>query len=262
MSEKMTRKEMRAPDAFQRAGGGFWQKVLEHRRVVIGGLVVLAGLLVVAAWLDFSSFRKEKAAGAALADALDAARRPVEGASDPSTDPALEKFASADDKRSEIGTRLAAVAKDFPGSRSAETALLFLGNTKLVQGQQDEAQKAFHDFLAQSLPTNPMRFLAWEGLGYSFEAQKAYDKALEAFSNIAVESPGDNGKILSSYHRARILELSGKKMEAAVELQKIKEGETRGPVVTQAVDRLNALIAQGIVPPKTETPAEKASEKK
>lgn len=262
MSEKLTRKEMRAPDAFQRASANYWNKLLKHKKVVFVLLGALLAVVIAVGIVDMVRSRAEKSAGAALAEALDVSRRGVEGSYDPAADPDLPKFANLTDKRNELASKLEAVTTEFAGTPAATTATLNLAGVKLQLGDLAAAQAGYQRFLDLADRTSPLRFLAYEGLGYVFEARKEWDKALDAFASIATENPSDSGQALSTYHRARILEQTGQKMEAAVEFQKVKESPAKGAVVRLAEDRLNALVAQGFAPPKAEKPTEKPEDQK
>lgn len=248
MSEKTTRKEMKAPDAFQRASLAWWSRLLAHKQALLIGLGALVVLLIAAGVIDAVRANSRNAAGASLADALDVARQGVEGHYDPSTDPEKPTFPSLKEKREAFAAKLEAVIADHPGTDAASSATLFLAETRFDLDDLSGAQKGFTAFLDESDVGNPLRFLAHEGLGYVYEAQKDWDKALDAFRQIEQEGAGEHGQALSGYHQGRILELSGKKTEAATEFQRVKDEFSKAPATRFAEDRLTALAAQGIVP--------------
>ncbi len=251
-TERLSRKEIREPDPFVRVTSAFWAKMVGHQKVV--GLGLLAAVVATVAVLLIAHFSQGRAnaASAALGRALELSRRGIAGSLEPGQDERAEKFPSAKAKSEAIAKELEAVRAQFPGSDAARTALVFLGDAQFQSGNLDAAQKSYDEYLADARAGEPLRGVALQGLGYTFEAKKDLAKALNAFEKMGQEAAGDPAKAEASYERARILELQGKKQEAAEGYQKVKDDFKETQVARTAGDRLVLLAAQGVALPGPE----------
>ncbi len=248
-SDKLSRKEVREPDPFVRVAASYWSKLMEHPKALVGvlGVVVVAFLAV--AFTSHFAGKKADAAGGALSRAMETARRPVANSQEPTLDTELPKFNSYKEKNEELAKQLEQVRKDFAGTEAAATATLFLADAELQLGKLDEASGHYNDYLSATKPGEPLRALAYEGLGYAQEAKKAYDPAASAFEKMGQEAQGDSLRARAAYQRARVLEAQGKKQEAADAFQKLKDEFKDAPAAQDASERLALLAGQGIVPP-------------
>ncbi|MFN7134187.1 MAG: tetratricopeptide repeat protein [Myxococcales bacterium] len=258
--KKLSRKEIREPDAFQKATAQLGEKMFAHQKAVLGALAGLLGLVVLFAIGSQVSAGKKTDAGGALARALETARRPVEGSFDQSTDPELPKFKTHQEKYEELARQLDEVRQKFGGSEAAKTATLYYGDAQFQLGQFDKAIESYEAFLKNPTGGNATKVLALEGLGYAYEAKKDYAKASEAFGRMKSEA-GEGFKDRAAYHQARLLELQGKKEEAAAAYQQIKVDFKDSPTTRAAIDRLSLLASQG-VPLPPEPKAEKPNDSK
>jgi tetratricopeptide (TPR) repeat protein len=251
-TEKLTRKEIRHPDPFVRATSAFWAKMVEQR--MAAGLT-LAGVFVVfviAALVTRFGEQKTRESGGALARALELAHRPVQGTPEAFQSDAKNTFASFKEKNEKLGEALQEVRTKFPGTAAAATATVAWGDAQFNLGKLDEAAKAYEEYLSATREGEPLRLLALEGLGYVYESKKDWDKALDSFDRMSREAAGEPNKARAALHRARVLEQSGKKVEAAAAFQKIKEEYKEAPSVRDAEERLALLAMQGIVAPAAE----------
>lgn len=258
-TERLSRKEIREPDPFVRVTSAFWAKVVEHQKAVgLGLLAVVAVALAVALISHFAQGRSNEAS-AALSRALELTRRGVAGSLEPGQDATAEKFPSAKAKSEEIAKQLEAVRAQFPSSDAARTALVFLGDAQFQTGKLDAAQASYEQYLASAPAGEPLRALALQGLGYTMEAKKDLDKALDTFSKMGAEAAGDPAKADAAFQRARVIELQGKKQEAAAAYQKVKDDFKEAASARAAGERLVLLAAQGVaLPPADKKPEAKA----
>ncbi len=252
MSDKLSRKEIREPDPFVRVTSAYWAKVVDNQKVVGLGLLALLVALVVIGIVIRSSQSRTHEAGAALSRALALTRRGIAGSPEPGQEGAAEKFPSQRAKSEEVSKQLEFVRSQYPGSDAARTATVFLGDAQFQLGKLDAAQKSYEEYLAAAPPGEPLRVVALEGLGYVFEAQKALDKALDSFDRMGREAAADPVKAQAAYSRARVLELQGKKPEAAAAFQQAKENFKETAAARNAGDRLAMLGAQGVTIPMPE----------
>jgi len=255
VADKLTKKELKQPDAFQRIGDDV-RDFMEKRLNLI---LTIAALLLVggagAALASYVSQRGEEKAAAELGAALKVLSRPVaEGAEAPKPAEGEDPpFKSEKEKDEAIVKAMTDFRGNHKGTRAATTAAITLAEAQYDLGQYDQAIAAYKDYLQGAPKEDPMRAAAQEGLGYSYEAQKQYDQALSAFQELGK----DKGEFLAGmgqYHHARILALQGKKDEAAKILTDLTTASPGTAAARLAQDRLAVLAAEGVKLP-TPTPA-------
>lgn len=245
-TNRLTQKELRAPDAFQRVGG-VARKWLEQRRMLalIAAILVVIGALV-AAVVSSLAGRREQHAARDLGAALKTLDRPV-GEPIPGDDE--KPFASQPEKDQALVAALTPFRSEYSGTLPAATAALPLGAAQLRLAQPDGALSHFGDFLGRAPSTQVLRVSALEGEGYAWEAKGELDRALDAFERMGREDAGGFLAGMGLYHRARILILQGKKTEAAQALQELVTAKPGTAAATLAQDRLGLLAAEGVRPP-------------
>lgn len=257
--KKLSRKEIKAPDAFQKATADLSKGLMENQKAVYIALGVIVALVVIFAIASQMGARRTSEGGGALAKALETARRPVAGSMDPSTDPTLPEFSSRNEKYETLVKQLEEVRQQFPDSDAAHSARYYIADAQFQLGNYDAAISNYEGYLASAQQGSPLKVLALEGLGYSYEEKKDYAKAADAFARMKQEA-GESYKDRAAYHQARMLELEGKKEEAAAAFQQIKVDFKDSPVTRAAIDRLALLSAQGVpLPPEPEPAGEEGS---
>lgn len=261
-TDKLTRKEMRNPDAFQRVTTEYWSKLAHYKKPLLIGVSAFFGLFLALALVSHFLEGKSAKASAELSRALEVSRRGVEGSLDPAADPDAPKFKTAKEKNEEFAKQLDQVRKQFPSTEAALTATAYYGDAQFNLGNLDEAVKSYEEYLKASKGGEPMRALVLEGVGYVYEAKKDYEKALDAFDRMSKEAAGEPNKARAALHRARVLELTGKKQEAAAAFQKVKDDFKEAPAAREATERLGMLAAQGVPVPKPAPVEAKTDEKK
>jgi tetratricopeptide (TPR) repeat protein len=258
--EKMTQKELKQPDAFQRLGHEA-QDFLIERQSLIGtvAVVLLVGGLA-AALVNYFSGRSEERASKELGKALSILERQVvpkiEGATltpQPGEEP---PFTSAKEQDEALVKALTDFRAAHGGSRAAATAALPLGKAQYRLGTHEPAIASFDAFLKEAPQDEPLRAAAFEGKGYAFEAQQKYDDALKAFEEMSKVKTGDYLQGMGDYHRARILILQGKKDDAAALLVKIPVDHANSAAARLASERTSLLAAEGVKIPAPPAPAE------
>jgi len=102
---------------------------------------------------------------------------------------------------------------NFPRTSSGRLSILYKGNIHLRLGEFEEAIKAYEDFLKKAGKEKIYQSFAMEGLGYSYEGKKDYEKALNAYQKII--DLGENFKLENAYlGMGRCYEKLGKNKEA------------------------------------------------
>ena len=167
----------------------------------VAGALALVLLVVAAGW--FWNHRRESRGLLALAQASALAQQAESPASSPET---REKAVQA----------LEAVMTEYPRLSALPQVAYQLGNLRYGAGQYAPARGAYEVALAKGA-TGTVRTLSALGIGYCWEAEKAYDKAVTAYE-AAARSLGAKDFLYEEalLDLARAQELAGKP-EAAVE---------------------------------------------
>lgn len=254
MSEKLTKKELKQPDAFQKAGTEASTWAVQHGRNVVIAVIAVFVIGLVAGLAHYFGDRSRGHAAKELGGALAILNRPVEGqpAGEVSSG---EPFKSAKEKDEALSKALSEFRAENPAGASAATAALTQGQALLRQGKPDEALAAYGDYLKQASPDDPLRAAGLEGKGYALEAKGQLDEALAAFDQMAKENRADFLKGMGLYHRARILILQGKKEEAAKQLSEIPAAAPSSAAARLATDRMGLLASEGIKVPPPSAPS-------
>ena len=251
--KKLTRKELKAPDAFQRAGNEARDWVQTRQRNV--ALLVVA-LVILGAGVGFASYlanRSEERAEQELSTALKPVERPVGSqpaeAAGSDTDTDTAPFKTQMEKDQAVAAELAQFESAHPNTRAAATAELPLAQASLRLAKYDEALKSFDGYLKASGQPDAMRALALEGRGYAYEGKGELDRALAAFDELTQKNKSDFLIGMGPYHRARILAQQKKLADAAVSFQDVQTRFPSSAAARLAGERLTLLAAQGVKPP-------------
>lgn len=255
MAEKVDKKELREPDALQRAGLEARGWIEGKEKLVLGVILValLAGLAV--ALTNYMQERSARTAQRALGGALLPVNRPVAEAGvppSPTADPNLQPFASQKEKDEAIVSSLTTFRSEYPGTPSATTAALPLAQSHYRLGNYDQAIEAYGAFLKNAPGDDPLRALALEGQGYAYEAKGDLEKAVASFDELSRAKTKDFLDGMGQFHKARILILQDKKDEAAKILSEIPQAHPNSAAARMATERMNVLASQGVNVP---TPA-------
>ncbi len=255
VAEKMTKKELKAPDALQRAGLEATSMLEGKEKFLVGGLVALVVIGLIAAIIDALGDRSEARAERALGAAMEPVTRQVaEAETTPNPNETEPPFASQQAKDEAVIGSLTTFRQEHSGTKSAATAALPLGQSLHRLGRHDDAVKAFDDFLGGAAKDNQLRAVALEGKGYAFEAKGELDQALAAFSDLAkLDLPFLQG--MGLFHQGRILSLQGKHAEAAKVFAEIPQKFPNTAAARQAQERLNLLASQGVAVPEVKPSA-------
>ena len=235
---KYTRKQLKKPDEFISLSMKVWDFIkAQASRVVVMLLVAIVVVAAVWVWTYFAEQRAKKTT-AALTRAFDIYTQTVI--------PTESKLPEGDDDIPRFKTReakLKASVKEFTkvmetaGGDGKELARLMRAGVHFDQGSYAKAAQDYRAFLSSG-PADPFRTAAIEGLAYSLEAQKKYDKALEQFRKLA------DDKALqwtARYHEARVLARKGDKKQAAKLLREVIDKAEDRTIVNRASDHL-ALV--------------------
>ena len=105
------------------------------------------------------------------------------------------------------------VIEKFPRTSSGKLSILYKGNLHFRLGEFEEAIKSYDRYLQKTGREKLYRSFALEGLGYSFEGKKDYEKAINAYQKVL--GIGENFQITNAYlGMGRCYEKLGKNKEA------------------------------------------------
>ncbi|MDY7231148.1 tetratricopeptide repeat protein [Hyalangium rubrum] len=256
--EKMTQRELKQPDAFQRVGEDAREWLIERQSAVLTIVVLLLIGGAIAAVVSYFSDKGEVEAAKQLGLALEPLERPVvppvEGVQPtppPGEKPPYESVRKQDEALEEALNKF---RTDHAKTQSATTAALPLGKAQYRLGKHAEAIASFDAFLQGAADKDPLRADALEGRGYAYEAQQKYDEALKAFEDMSKASVGGYLAGMGEYHRARILIAQGKKEEAAGLLVKIPVDHANSAAARLSTERTALLAAEGVKIPAPPAP--------
>ncbi len=226
-AEELTRKEMKAPDAFQSAAAraATWLTGKQKTIVaaVVGALVVVAIVLGAMAWWD----SRKATAGAMLYRTLDDADGQVSAVPLPGV--SVPVFPTQEAQYRSVLGRADELRKSYPSTEAARTAALAAGAANLRLAAWDAAIAEYESYVAGAPPKDTLLFVALEGVARAKEAKGDVAGALAVQEKIAAQAPARADR--ATLERARLLAASGKADEARKLLegfpQEVKESQLR-----------------------------------
>lgn len=224
---ELTRKDMKAPDAFQTAASKAATWVSGKQKTIVAAVV--AALVVVAIVLGGMSWwdSRKNAAGGLLYRTLDDADGQISSVPLPGVTVPL--FPSSEAQQRAVLARAEELRKAYPSTDAARTATLAAGGANLRLGAFDAAIADYEAYLAGSSAKDSLAFVAIEGVARAKEGKGDTAGALAAFERLQTQAPSRADR--ASLERARILAKTGKGDEARKLLeafpQDFKESQLR-----------------------------------
>jgi len=254
--KKLTRKDLKKQDAFQRESSKVWTWVQENRVPFIVGLVAVA---VVAVGLTvFSEFREGRAnrASRGLGRALELYFSPLKKDAPPKDvaeevllldgEAPLPKFDRRADQLAAALERFRGVREEFSGSGPAEVALLAVAGTLYDLGDFEKAAQAYVEYLGGAAGDQDLRDIATEALGLCYENVGKLDQAAAEFAKLRREEPSLLGARVD-YHLGRIAALQGKPDEARRRFKNLLKDHPDTPLKDEIETRLLLLYLPAII---------------
>jgi predicted negative regulator of RcsB-dependent stress response len=249
VSEKLSRKELKQPDAFVKAGSvarGWFQENVRLVTIAVGVAVLAVGGAVLA---DYVHGKSEDEASRELGGKLKIMDRPVSESATTTGDDA--PFKTAQERDEAVIKGMEELRSKYGGTKAARTAWLVAAAAQLRERKFDDALKGYTEYLKETKhPEEPMRASAMEGQGYAYEGKGELDRALAAFEQLERENKTDFLTGMGLYHRGRILALQGKKEDAARAFLDVQNAHANTGAAKLAQARLTELKAQGVAIPE------------
>ncbi len=258
MSEKLSKKELKEPDAFMKVGSKARSWLQDNARlvaIVVAVALVLVGGVVLA---DYVGSRGEDEAARTLGERLRTLDRPISETATTTGEDA--PFKSAQERDEAVVKAMQELRASHGGTKAARTAALVGGNAQLRLKKYDEALAGFAEYLKDANPEEPLRAAAVEGQGYAHEGKGNLDQALASFEQLGRENKSDFLAGMGLYHRGRILTLQNKKEDAARAFNDVTTAHPGTEAAKLAQARLGELKAQGVAIPEPVMPATGAAD--
>jgi tetratricopeptide (TPR) repeat protein len=207
---------------------------------VAAGLgVLLVAAIAVGGWYWYDT--EQRRVGAAYADVMTrayAAQAPQAGA----------------DARGRVARELEELIARYPSGRSAAEAAYELGNLRYAAQQYPAARGAYELAVARGgSPT--VRTLARVSIGYTWEAERNFPKAVEAYQLGAKDlGPKDFLYEQTLLDLARAQELAGRQPDAVATYQRLLKELPTARRLDEVRGRLVALGAPAPAPPPATSP--------
>ena len=201
-AKKIIKKKLKEPDEFITLSEKTYLFITHHSKpIAVGGMIVLILLLT---FFFFQRWeKKNEGNGYQLYSLATEAYQIVSAAY---RDGSLQEYKNVLEKFNEVITK-------FPRTSSGKLAILYKGNIHLRLGEFDEAIKAYENFLQKVGKGKLYRSFAMEGLGYSYEGKKDYEKAMNAYQKVV--DVGESFQLANAYlGMGRCYEKMGKNKEA------------------------------------------------
>jgi tetratricopeptide (TPR) repeat protein len=200
--KKITKKKLKEPDEFVSFTEEAFLFITRHsRRIVSGGIVLLIIVLSIVFYLRWEKKTEEEAYRK-----FSSALYLYQTVSSPYKEGSPSEYKSVLEKFDEV------VGK-FPKTSSGKISLLYQGNIHLRLDEFEEAVRSYQTFLQKAGKEKLYRTFAMEGLGYSYEGKKEYERAIQSFQKVLEE--GEAFQLGDAHlNMGRCYEKMGRKKEA------------------------------------------------
>jgi Tetratricopeptide repeat-like domain len=198
---ELTRKDMKAPDAFQSAAARAAAWISGKQKAIVAAvlfaLVVVAAVLGGMAWWE----SRKDAAGALLYRALDDADGQISSVPLPGV--TVPIFPSTEAQYRAVLGQTDELRKRYPSTEAAHTGALAAAAANLRLGTWDAAIADYESYLAKASPKDTLSFLAVEGIARAREAKGDVPGALAALEKLQAETASRADR--AALERARLL---------------------------------------------------------
>jgi tetratricopeptide (TPR) repeat protein len=200
--KKIIKKKLKEPDEFITLTERTYLFInRQYKSIAMGGIIVL---ILVLSFFFFQRWEKKNEENAYQIFNLTV--ETYQMVSTPYREASIQDYKNILEKFNEAITK-------FPKTSSGKLSILYKGNIHLRLGEFEEAIKAYESFLQKGGKKKLYRSLAIEGLGYSFEGKKDYEKAVNAFQKVI--DLGESFQLGNAYlGMGRCYEKLGKNKEA------------------------------------------------
>jgi tetratricopeptide (TPR) repeat protein len=227
--KKIIKKKLKEPDEFITLTERTFMFVSHHSKsIAVGVGIVLVLLLSIFFFQKWEKTNEENAY-----QMFNPVMQSYQMATSPYREGSPQDFRNALEGFNEV------VAK-FPGTLSGKLALLYKGNIHLRLGEFEEAIKSYESFLEKAGKEKLYRSFAMEGLGYSYEGKKDYEKAMNAYQRVV--DLGESFQLTNAYlGLGRCYEKLGKTKEALENYKNFIKGSQKSEMTNVILRKISIL---------------------
>lgn len=201
-AKKIIKRKLKEPDEFVTLTERAYLFISRHLKPIAGAGIAV--LILLSLFLLFQRWERRNEENAF--QMLNVAVETYQMVSSPYREGSAQEYKNVLERFNEIATK-------FPGTSSGKLAILYQGNIDLRLGEFDQAIQAYESFLQKGGKKRLYRSFAMEGLGYSYEGKKDYEKAINAYQK-EIEL-GESFQLANAYlGLGRCYEKLGKAKEA------------------------------------------------
>jgi tetratricopeptide (TPR) repeat protein len=172
-TKKIIKKKLKEPDEFISLTERAYLSVTHHAKsIAVGAGIVLVLLLFI---FFFQKWENKNAENAY--QMFNSVVETYQMVSSPYREGSPQEYKNVIERFNEVITQ-------FPKTPGGKLAVLYKGNIHLRLGEFDEGIKAYESYLEKAGKEKLYRAFAMEGLGYSYEGKRDYEKAMSAFQKV------------------------------------------------------------------------------
>jgi tetratricopeptide (TPR) repeat protein len=201
-TKKIIKKKLKEPDEFITLTEKTYLFITHHSKPIAGGGIIV--LILILSLFFFQRWEKKNQESAY--QMFNLAVETYQMVSAQYREGSLQEYKNVLEKFNEVLTK-------FPRTSFGKLSILYKGNIHLQVGEFGEAIKAYESFLQKVGKEKLYRSFAMEGLGYSYEGKKDYEKAMNAYQKVV--DVGESFQLANAYlGMGRCYEKMGKNKEA------------------------------------------------
>jgi len=201
-TKKIIKKKLKQPDEFISLTERVYLFVTHHGKPIAFG----AGIVLVLLLFIFFFQKWERKSAVDADQRFNLAVETYQIVSSPYQEGSSQDYKNVIERFNEVITK-------FPKTQAGRLAVLYQGNIYFRLGEFDEAIKAYEKYIEKGGKEKLYRAFAMEGLGYSYEGKKDYEKATRAFQQVI--NLGEGFQLANAYlGLGRCSEKMGKTKEA------------------------------------------------
>lgn len=194
-----------------------------NQGLVVGALAVAAIALL--GWFGYRAMNDSTAvaAGALLEEAVEISRAEIRDEGEEADDEDGRSYASVAERNEAALAAYRRVLADASGTSAAGWARLGEGRLLLESGEPGDARQAFEAAIASHGADPIIAMRAYEGVGFTYEAEENWDEARESFERIRGLQNGEYAAV-ADYNIARVRLATGDDVGAQTALEELVDG--------------------------------------
>lgn len=242
--EERSRQEAGIQDEFQAKGFEFVDWIQGQRHKVMAGLGGIVAIGLMYSGVEWSKVNKNSAASEQYVEAHEAFSATLGGApaavtGGSSEDDKKYDFTNATERATKARTLFQQVVDDSGASNVGALASLYIGQTSLTLNEHDKAIAAYQSYIDNTASTDPLRFVALEGLATALIDKGDTKGAIEQLQAL-VALPGKANKDLALLRLARLYNESGDTAKAKEVAQRLVNEFETSPLKSEAEELIGS----------------------